>query len=165
MHKLEKTITTKTNITHNPLNKNTICLCRIVDWLSSYTPTNVQQLSSRKFSLIWEINVAGKPSLKLSNPKLATSNDHNFWSAQRNPTFFGALEISHQGAPFDTTHSQLSHTTRERDHKNPHGLTTPKKNIVLWVKMSRERSTIIKLVMHTHTIKPSPLHSENLGRC
>jgi hypothetical protein len=112
---------------HNPFNENTIYFCRIVDWLSSYTPINFQQLSSRKFSLIWEINIAGKPSLKLSNPKLAFSNDHNFWSAQRNPTFFGVLERSRQGGPFDTTHSQFSHTTRERDHKNPHGLTTLKK--------------------------------------
>jgi len=67
----------------------------------------------------------------LSNPKLATSNDHNFWLAQRNPTFFGALESSRQGTPFETTHSQFGHTTKERDYKNPHGLTTPKNNRVL----------------------------------
>jgi hypothetical protein len=123
---------------HNPLNENIIYLCCIIDWLSSYTPTNFQQLSSRKFSLIWEINVAGKPSLKLPNLKLATSNDHNFWSAQQNPTFFGALESSRQGAPFDTTHSQFDHTTRERDHKNPHGLTTPKKNSSLSENVTRK---------------------------
>jgi hypothetical protein len=52
VHKPEKTITTKTNITHNPLNESTICLCQIINRLSSYTPTNFQQLSSRKFPLI-----------------------------------------------------------------------------------------------------------------
>jgi hypothetical protein len=100
------------NVMHKLFDENTICFDQIVDRLSSYTPTNFQQLFSRKFSFIWEINVAGK-SL---NPKLATSNDHNFWSAWQNPTFFGALESSRQGAPFHTTHSQFDHTTRDRDH-------------------------------------------------
>jgi hypothetical protein len=36
-----------------------------------------------------------------------------------------------KATPSNTTHSQFGHTTREQDHKNPHGLTTPKKNIVL----------------------------------
>jgi hypothetical protein len=52
MHKPEKNITTKTNVTHKPLDENTICLGQIVDQLFSYTPTNFQQLSSRKFPLI-----------------------------------------------------------------------------------------------------------------
>ncbi len=33
------------------------------------------------------------------------------------------------------------------------------------LKVSQERSIIIKLVMQTHIVKPSPLHSENPGRC
>jgi hypothetical protein len=52
IHKLEKTITIKTTITHKPFNENTIYLSHIVDWLFSYTLTNFQQLSSRKFLLI-----------------------------------------------------------------------------------------------------------------
>ncbi len=32
-------------------------------------------------------------------------------------------------------------------------------------KMTRKKFTIIKLVMQTYTVKPSPLHSKNLGRC
>jgi hypothetical protein len=39
-------------------------LNQIVDKLSSYTPTNFQQLSPRKFPLIWEINIVGKSSPK-----------------------------------------------------------------------------------------------------
>jgi hypothetical protein len=49
VRKLEKIVTTKTNVTHEPLDENTICLNQIVDRLSSYTPTNFQQLSPRKF--------------------------------------------------------------------------------------------------------------------
>jgi hypothetical protein len=52
MYKLEKTITKKMNVTHKPLDENTICFDQIIDWLSSYTPTNFQQLSSRKVPLI-----------------------------------------------------------------------------------------------------------------
>jgi len=56
------------NVTHKPLNENTIYLDQIVDRLSSYTPTNFQQLSSRKFPLVWEIDVAGKLSPKIVKP-------------------------------------------------------------------------------------------------
>ncbi len=40
------------NITHKPLDENKICFDQIVDWFSRYTPTNFQQLFSRKFPLI-----------------------------------------------------------------------------------------------------------------
>jgi hypothetical protein len=33
MHKLEKTITIKTNVTHKPLDENIICLHKIIDQL------------------------------------------------------------------------------------------------------------------------------------
>jgi hypothetical protein len=33
------------------------------------------------------------------------------------------------------------------------------------LKMSREISTIIKLMMQTHIVKPNPFHSENPSRC
>jgi hypothetical protein len=52
MHKSEKTITTKMNVMHKSFDENTICLDQIVDWFSSYTPTNFQQLSSKKIPLI-----------------------------------------------------------------------------------------------------------------
>jgi hypothetical protein len=56
------------NVTHKPFDGNTICFDWIVDRLSRYTPTNFQQLSWKKFPLIWEINVTGKPSPKIVNP-------------------------------------------------------------------------------------------------
>jgi hypothetical protein len=119
------------NVTHKPLDENTICFNQIVDRLSNYTPTNFQQLFPRKCPLIWEIDVVGKSSPKTVERTLVTSNDHNFCSAWQNPTFFGALESSRRGVPCHTTHSQFGHTTKERDHKNPHGLTTFKKRSFL----------------------------------
>jgi hypothetical protein len=100
------------NVTHKPLDENTICLDEIVDRLSSYTPINFQQLFPRKFPLIWEIDVVGKSSPKTveHEPKTieytpAISNDHNFWSARRNLMLFGALESFRWGAFFYSTHS------------------------------------------------------------
>ncbi len=48
------------------------------------------------------------------------------------------------------------HITWTRAYTNTH---------VPQLKMSRKRSTIIKLMMQTHVVKPSPLHSKNPGRC
>jgi hypothetical protein len=39
------------NVTHKPFDGNTIYLDQIIDRLSSYTPTNFQQLSLRNFHL------------------------------------------------------------------------------------------------------------------
>jgi hypothetical protein len=57
------------------------------------------------------------------------------------------------------------HTILTYTHKHITWTRAYTNTCVPQLKMSRKRSTIIKLVMHTHTIKPSPLHSENLGRC
>jgi hypothetical protein len=49
MHKSEKTITTKINVTHKLFDENTICFDQIIDQLSSYTPTSFQQKISTTF--------------------------------------------------------------------------------------------------------------------
>jgi hypothetical protein len=54
------------------------------------------------------------------------------------------------------SHTHTTHITWTRAYTNTH---------VPQLKMSQERSTIIKLMMQTHIIKPSPLHLENLGQC
>jgi hypothetical protein len=78
MHKSEKSITTKMNIMHKALDENIVCLDRIVDKLSSYIPTNFQQLSSRKFHFFEKLMSLENRHQKLSNLKPVTSNDHNF---------------------------------------------------------------------------------------
>jgi len=98
---------------HKPLDENTICLNQIVDLLSNYIPTNVQQLSSRKFPFIWDIDIVGNHQTLNQQLQMIITFDPLI------PTFFGALESSHQGAPFHTIHSQFGHTTKEQDHKTP----------------------------------------------
>jgi hypothetical protein len=55
--------------------------------------------------------------------------------------------------PYSHTHK---HITWTRTYTNTY---------VPQLKMSRKRSTIIKFMMQTHIVKPSPLQSENPSRC
>jgi hypothetical protein len=78
------------------------------------------------FHLTEKLTSLGNHRQKLSNPKPTTSNDHNFWSAQRNPMFFGALKSSCQGTPL---HHSLPNSATQPENKiiEPYGLATSKK--------------------------------------
>jgi hypothetical protein len=83
-----------------------------ITWMKAYTNTHVPQLLpifsnflQGNFHLSDKLMLLKNRHQKSSNPKPKTSNDHNFWSIRRNPTFFGVLESSRQGAPFHTIHS------------------------------------------------------------
>jgi hypothetical protein len=76
MRKPEKIVTPKTNLTHKPLNENTICFDQIVVRLSSYTPANFQQLSLRKFHLSEKLTSLENHHQKPSNTNQKSSNAH-----------------------------------------------------------------------------------------
>jgi hypothetical protein len=78
MHKSEKPITTKMNVTHKPLDENTIYLDQIVDRLSSYILLIFSNFLQGNFHLSEKLMSLENHHQKPSNPKLTTSNDHNF---------------------------------------------------------------------------------------
>jgi hypothetical protein len=123
------------------------------------------ELQLPKWEPIWEC-VGSFLHILLHSWECECDSQVHFWHAFLHVTCFGREPKARVSCEYILSYNiHRWHTILTYTHKHITWTRAYANTCVPQLKMSREKSTIIKFVMQTHTVKPSPLHPENLGRC